>query len=270
MRLALMKKLLFFFLIVCSASAQTRFLSWNLENFGASKTTEEIGFIAVTISTYDIVALQEIVAGPGGAKAVAILNDALNRTGEKWEYSLSDPTTTKSRGSERYAFLWKTAKVKKIGTAWLDSNCKDMIDREPYLCTFEYKSKQFTIVNFHAIPKAKQPETEIKYFQDLPDLYPTLNLVFSGDFNCPQSHSVFTPIRKLGYKPAFQKQKTSLKKSCKDNDCLASEYDNIWYHNQKIKPVSTEAIHFYKFFKSLKTAKRISDHIPVTMVFNIN
>lgn len=256
-------------LICCSVSAQTKFVSWNIQNFGNSKLDAEIRFIAETLKPYDVIALQEIVAGPGGAQAVAKLNDELNRSGEKWDYVVSDPTTSFGKGNERYAFLWKTARVTKIGTAWLDQNYRDEMDREPFLCTFEYQGKQFTIVNFHAIPKTKQPETEIKYLQFFSQLYPKLNLVFAGDFNCPQSHSVFIPLQKLDYKPVFRKQKTSLKKACKNNDCLASEYDNIWYQTKKVKINKSAVLHFYRHFRSLKAAKRISDHIPVVVEFDV-
>lgn len=47
------------------------------------------------------------------------------------------------------------------------------------------ESKQFTLVNFHAITKSMQPETEIKYFKFFPEEYPNLNLLFCGDFNVP-------------------------------------------------------------------------------------
>jgi hypothetical protein len=40
-----------------------------------------------------------------------------------------------------------------------------------------------------------QPETEIKYFKFFPDEYPTLNLIFVGDFNCPITYG-FNPLRK--------------------------------------------------------------------------
>jgi hypothetical protein len=46
------------------------------------------------------------------------------------------------------------------------------------------------------ITKQTKPETEIKYFKFFPGEYPTLNLIFAGDFNCPQSHTVFIPLRK--------------------------------------------------------------------------
>ena len=138
------------------------------------------------------------------------------------------------------------------------------IDREPYYCTFDFNGKQFTIANFHAITKSRQPETEIKYFKFLPEQYSKLNLLFVGDFNCPQSHTVFNPLKKMGYVSAFINQKTSLKKECSNEECLASEFDNIWYNSSKITISNPKVIHFYKSFTTLKEAREISDHIPVT------
>ncbi len=263
-------RLLFFFLLLLTSFSfsQVKLLSWNLENLGKSKSDSTITFIANTVKEYDIVALQEVVAGYGGAQAVARLADELNRKGSKWDYIISDPTTSSAYKTERYAFLWKTARVKKIGDAWLEQKYNLEIDREPYYCTFEYNKKQVTIANFHAITKSKQPETEIKYFKFLPNQYPTLNLIFLGDFNCPQSHTVFNPLKKMGYLPAFKNQKTTLKKACKEAICLASEFDNIWYNTNTISIESTSVIHFYKTFISLEHANKISDHIPISVVFN--
>ena len=56
-------------------------MSWNVENLGKSKATETITFIASISKEFDVIALQEIVAGYGGAQAVAKLTDELNRTG---------------------------------------------------------------------------------------------------------------------------------------------------------------------------------------------
>ena len=249
--------------------SQVKLLSWNVENLGSSKSEEEIAFIVKTIKDYDVVALQEIVAGDGGAQAVAKLADELNRKGSKWDYTISHPTSSSAYKTERYAFLWKTSKVKKIGDAWLEKKYHLEIDREPYYCTFDSNGKQFTIANFHAITKSKQPETEIKYFKFLPAQYPTLNLLFVGDFNCPQSHTVFNPLKKMGYTCVFTKQKTSLKKECVEDECLASEFDNIWYNSSKIKIVNAGIIHFYKDFESLLAARKISDHVPVTVKINL-
>lgn len=267
-----MKKLfIFLFLILYSFGfSQVKLLSWNIENFGKSKSNEEIAYIATQLNKYDIVALQEVVAGYGGAQAVARLADELNRKGTKWDYTISDPTTSTPSKSERYAFLWKSSIIKKIGKAWLEKKYAPVMEREPFLCTFESGNKQFTVVSFHAITKSKQPEREIKYFKYFPEEYPKLNLIFAGDFNCSQSHSVFNPLRKMAYASALVNQKTSLKRSCKNGVCLASEYDNLFFSKLKIRKLNSGVIPFYQNFQSLKEARTISDHCPIWIEFSLN
>lgn len=261
--------ILVFLIITSSTFSQVKLLSWNIENLGNSKSNKDILFIANTVKDYDVIALQEVVAGDGGAQTVAKLADELNRKGSKWDYIISEPTSSSAYKTERYAFLWKTSKVKKIGEAWLEKKYNLEIDREPYYCTFQYNTKQFTIANFHAITKSKQPETEIKFFKLLPAQYPNLNLLFVGDFNCPQSHTVFNPLKKMGYQSVFVNQKTSLKKECKKEDCLASEFDNIWYNSTKTSVNNSKVLHFYNSFNTLKEAREISDHIPITTEISI-
>ena len=144
-----------------SSFCQPKLLSWNIENLGKSKSSAEIIFMAATIKDFDIIAIQEVVAGYGGAAAVAKLADELNRTGNKFDYTISDPTSSSANKTERYAYIWNTSKVKKIGKAWLEQKYHLEIDREPYFCTFQFKNKKITVVNFHAITKNRQPETEI-------------------------------------------------------------------------------------------------------------
>jgi deoxyribonuclease-1-like protein len=254
---------LFFLLLSTTFYAQIKLCSWNLENFGKSKSDETIVFIANTLRDFDVVAIQEVVAGNGGAQAVARLANELNRKGAKWEYVISDPTTSSAYKTERYAFLWKTSSIKLKGSAWLEQKYNLEIDREPYFATFEKDGKTITIVTFHAITKSKQPETEIKYFKFLPQEYSTLNLVFAGDFNCPQSHTVFNPLKKMGYQSVLVNQKTSLKQDCYQEICLASEFDNIFFNGSKIKIKNSGVILFYKNFSSLYEARKISDHIPI-------
>lgn len=259
-----------FLLIYCIVFSQTKLLSWNLENFGKSKSEETINYIANSLRDYDLIAIQEVVAGYGGAQAVARLTDELNRKGTKWDYVISDPTSSSAYKTERYAFIWKTNKLKKIGRAWLEKKYHLEIDREPYFCTFQSENKQFTVANFHAITKNRQPETEIKYFKFLPEEYPTLNLIFVGDFNCPQSHTVFNHLKKMGYQSILVNQKTSLKKECKNDKCLASEFDNMYFKTSKITTINSGVIPFYQSFNSLQEARIISDHIPIWLEFSLN
>lgn len=268
-----MKRYLLYLFLLLSfpAAAQTlNICSWNLKDFGKSKTDLQIDFIAKTLRGYDVIAVQEVVAGPGGPQAVARLNDALNRTGAKWDYTISHGTSSDRYSKERYAFFWKTSKTSMVGEAWLEKKYNLQIIREPYLARFRVGKKQFTLVTFHAIPTAKQPETEIKYFQYLPAEYPADVLVFCGDFNLSQSHSVFNPLKKAGYPAAFSNQKTSLRQKCINGDCLASEYDNFFYNQAKINCINAGIIPFYTTFADIKTARKLSDHVPVFLKFSMN
>jgi len=259
------------FFLGAFANAPISVCSWNLENFGKSKSDTTIEFIANTVKDFDVVAIQEVVAGYGGSQAVAKLCDVLNRKGAKWDYTVSDPTSSNnSYKVERYAFIWKTSKLKKIGDAWLEKQYSMEIDREPFFATFKSSDKLFTLVNFHAITKSKQPETEIKYFKFLPAEYPDLNLLFCGDFNCPQSHTVFNPLKTMGYKPIFSGQKTSLKQECVNDECLSSEFDNLFFNTAKVTFIKSGVIAFYTKFPVLQEARTISDHIPIFFTFSLN
>jgi hypothetical protein len=89
-----------------------------------------------------------------------------------------------------------------------------------------------------------------------------------GDFNCPQSHTVFNPIKNNDFAPILVNQKTSLRQKCIQNDCLASEYDNLFYDKQKIKILQKGIVAFYESFSSVKEARKISDHVPIWCVMD--
>ncbi len=248
--------------------AQVKLSSWNIRHLGNSKSDSEILFIAKTLKDYDVVAIQEVVAGNGGAQSVARLADELNRTGSKWDYVVSKPTQGGVYSSERYAYLWKPSRVKLNRNAWLDIDCIEDFEREPYFIKFAYQDKTFTLVNIHAVPKSKQPERELKYLKLYPNLYPEEHFIFLGDFNLPQSHTVFNPLKSKGFEPALVNQKTSLKMKCKAGVCLASEYDNLFV-DTKVFSISKSGVnHFYDAFPDLKSARKISDHIPVWIEFD--
>lgn len=266
-----LKKYIVFLLVFisfASCAQNVNICSWNLQNFGKSKSDDELAYIAKIIQKFDVIAIQEVVAGYGGSQAVAKLADELNRKGSKWDYTVSGPTSGAGHSKERYAFLWNTAKIKKSGEAWLELTYQQEIDREPYFCRFTVGDKTFTMTSFHALPKSKQPETEIKYFKFMPGLYPGDNLIFCGDFNLPQKHTVFNPLKKMGYIPAFEGQKTTLKQECVKGDCLASEYDNFYFKAAGLNIITSGIVHFYNDFESTSAARTISDHVPIFLNFS--
>jgi deoxyribonuclease-1-like protein len=260
---------LFFFFPLLVLS-QVRVLSWNLQNFGKSKGDSQLAFIARTVRDADIVALVEVVAGHGGVQAVSRLAGMLNRTGTSWDYVVSVPTTG-SKSSERYAVLWKVNRVRKAGMAALDTNYAATIEREPYFVSFSSGSREFTLVLFHAVPKSKQPEREISYFKNYPRLFPGKNLIICGDFNCPETNNVFVPLKKMGYSAAVHNTRTTLKMEPAENgECLASEYDNLFYQPARVKVLKSGVLPFHKQFPSLRDARKLSDHLPVFADFLFN
>jgi deoxyribonuclease-1-like protein len=61
-----------------------------------------------------------------------------------------------------------------------------------------------------------------------------------------------------------------MKEKNNGNDCLVSEYDNMFYDKPKITFARSEVIHFYKNFSTLKEARCISDHPPISFEFSLN
>lgn len=269
------KYLLFILYLVLTSSfcyAQTTLsvLSWNLKDLGISKSTTDIEMIARIVEPYDVIAIQEVVAGPGGPAALRRLVNQLNRARVKWKFEISDVTSgTSAHKAERYAFLWQDSRVSRSGNGWLDGYYEGQIEREPFFCRFVAGGKTVTLVNFHAITKSAHPETEVKYFRYLPGLYPADNLIFCGDFNLPESHSVFNPLKSASYSPALIKQKTTLRQKCLGTGCLASEFDNFYYDASKVSLKAAGVIHFYRLFSDIKEARKISDHIPIFAVYQI-
>lgn len=84
-------------------------------NLGKSKSDSELEVMANAIKSYDVIAIQEVVSGHGGAIAISRLVSILNRKGSKWEFVISNSTTSNNPSSrERYAFIWKPSIVKKL------------------------------------------------------------------------------------------------------------------------------------------------------------
>jgi endonuclease/exonuclease/phosphatase family metal-dependent hydrolase len=243
-------------------------VTWNIANFGKSKDAEEIAFIAKQLRNADFVSVQEVSTGNFGAKAIATLADELNRTGSKWDYFISDPTA--GPGPERYAFLWKTPRLKAKGKAWLAKEIDENVDREPFLGRFEFEGKTFLVVNFHAVPTNKNPANEIVHLITLHKNYEADCVFMMGDFNYSESGDAFAELKNNGYLPVLKGQKTSLKmKETESGQSLANEYDNIFFEKSCAELHRSEVIEFHKSFQDLAQARKISDHIPVSAYFSL-
>jgi deoxyribonuclease-1-like protein len=223
--------------------------------------------MAELVRDVDIVAIQEVVAGYGGAQAVAKLADFLNRKGAKWDYVISDATNSTKYVTERYAFIWKTKNIKIKNRGALIADLDSLVDREPFFLDFYIKGQKLTVINFHSRPHNKNPESEILAITDYLRINPSQHpIILAGDFNIDEKEAVFEGIKALGYKTAISNQKTTLKRLCENNGYLNYPIDNIFYSNS-IKKSQGVAIDFVRVCDNLETARTLSDHLPVFFKF---
>ena len=258
-----------------NAKCPNTFMSWNLENFGTSKTDEAIERMAEILSVADIVAVQEVTAGKDhGIQAVAKLADALSRKGAKWDYIVSEPTMPPSPGVERYAYLWKTHRVSvNRREAHLVHELEEAIDREPYEVTFEISgSGAVQIFTIHTVPTAKHPINEIKVLTAAHELKSAQKAIVAGDLNLGpnDTDAYFEQAGFVGHIDAL----TSLGAKMHGERYFAKQYDNIY--TKGVKVCSSGVVDFVKTYYSppnnakLHDAREVSDHAPVVMTFGFN
>lgn len=268
-----MRYLLLTFLLVITISVQGQDLiigSWNIQNLGKTKDDAEIERMANLLRDLDIVAIQEVVAvDPAGAKAVARLADELNRKGARWDYRVSDPTNSSSGKKERYAFLWKTNKVKLMGRPWLDKTFDDIIIREPYLGRFQFGDDNILLVNYHSRVHKEQPEKEIVCFYEYPKMFENEAIVIAGDFNKYVSDEVFQPLRAMGFQPNLEGQKTTLKRKCgRKREYLKHPIDYILVDTTVLEIETAGAIDHVGDCSQIKKARALSDHLAGWVMVN--
>lgn len=255
--------------LIFSQKDEINLVSWNIKDFGKTKNSEELNKIAEIVQDVDILAIQEVVAGFGGAQAVAKLTDILNRKGSKWDYVISDPTNSPKYVSERYAFIWKTHRIKIKNRGWLITELDSLIDREPFLLHFYLDGKQFAVIDYHSRPYNKDPESEIKALSKFVIDSLKTPVLIAGDFNVDEKMPIFDKLKSAEYKATIQDQKTTLKRTCKRNDYLNYPIDNIFY-SKGIQKVEGGVVDFVRFCEQLEKARKLSDHIPVFLKFQLN
>jgi len=269
---AFLFSLLFILLSSSFLKAQADFtlLTWNIQDFGKTKDSLEISGIAKIIHTYDIIAIQEVVSGYGGSQAVARLVDQLNRTGNTWDYAISDPTKSPKYKTERYAYIWRRTKVKLLAKPWLENSVQKLVFREPFIARFQVGNRKVLIMNYHARKHDDQPEQEIKHFKSLYNRkYRNERVIIAGDFNLKDKHTVFNPLKAAGFKFAVENQGTTLKRKCDKKGRFRNHpIDNIFYAPSLVCNIGAVLNHVRGCF-DMKRARGISDHLPVVAGFII-
>jgi endonuclease/exonuclease/phosphatase family metal-dependent hydrolase len=172
--------------------------TWNIREFGkndkAERLSESLYYMAEIISSFDLVAVQEVGHDLSELKRlIAIL-------GPEWDYMVTDITEGASGNGERLAFLFDTRKVlfrKIVGEIVLPSTkgkAVEQIARTPFIVAFQSGWFKFYITTVH-IYYGKEGKNTAEYkrrVQEINDVASFLNKralkdkenqIILGDFN---------------------------------------------------------------------------------------
>lgn len=212
----------------------------------------------------DIVLIQEVQTDNDGKRAIKWIETELEKSGNEWTSTISVPTH--GRGTECYAYLWRSKKVNLQNHAWLEISLDSLIDREPFLARFEIEKKTILLANFHAVPRKKMPWLEIAELDRLDKLYKKDNLIIAGDFNLEATNRAFNELRTHGFKAALYGIRTTIKMEQKKDEKFAHEYDNFIIEKAEFTILASGRIDFTAHFPNLQEARKISDHLPVYVI----
>lgn len=260
---------LFYFSPLFSQTEEITLISWNIQDFGQTKSAAELEKIATIVRDADIIAIQEVVAGYGGAQAVAKLADILNRKGASWDYIISDPTKSSKYMLERYAYIWKNKHIKIKNRGRLISELQGQIEREPLTVDFYIGNEKFSLYNYHSIPNQKNPRPEITALTNYLLNNVKSPAIVAGDFNMTETDSVFCKLIDNGYYPSIRNTKTTIKRKCVNFEYLNYSIDNI-YVSSGISKINAGSIDFVLVCDEIENARKLSDHLPVFLTFRLN
>lgn len=252
-------------------------VSWNTKHLG--RKGFDYGAAAQLLRGADLVMIQEVNTGEGGAKALTDLARRLSdAAGSVYCSAVSEIPTD---GRERYGYIWRAdvlAYVKTSGepisgcprfmiTIHLVSSAQDKIVREPAAAVFlDLKSKKkFVAGNVHAVPTAKRPETEIGpiFSAVSAEGGKKLPRLLAGDFNLDSGHPAFAAAAALGFKGALAAgTKTSLKRKTR---AYSKAYDNVFLTSGFVLR-RAEVLDVYSVDATKGPSdvyKTLSDHAPV-------
>jgi len=222
-------------------------MSWNIQNLGQTKFQRDtiVPQIANVMRTSgaDIIAIQEVVTRNYGDSCVIQIAKIMD-----FNYVISEQTT--GNGSERYAFLWR--KDIKLNWAKLDKDLESVIDREPFVGSFDYKEKEIVLRQVHLVPTAKNPKKEVVH------LYKYKDGIICGDFNLSCKDPVYTPLLSSFNTSGFCGKGTSLKR---DGTISLNNYDHFFVGKEHQIKESKVYFYDYKWNRNF-----LSDHLPIILI----
>jgi len=252
--------------------------TWNIRNFGKTKTARAVKYIAEICKKFDIVAIQEVKDSLEGLKKLQLL------LGPDYRFVFTDP----AGNNERLVYMYDRRRVDFTGLASeivIDPGDKKkpkvQFHRTPFMASFRTANFDFILVTVHIFygksKTIKFREDEIKDLAKFiesragdQDIYDP-DIIALGDFNIVKTGDKFFKALESGgliVENAIKKLKSNYLKN--------KHYDQIAYYNYTDSAISfskagvvdfTNAV--FKEMTSRKLSYALSDHLPLWAEFKI-
>ena len=280
--------------------------SWNIRALGGltdSWATPEgvspkrdrraVALIAAVISSFDIVAVQEVRRDTTGLRAV------LAELGSDWDFVCSDVTEGDDGNGERLTFLFDTQRVASsglVGEVVLPPRAGGAVRqfaRTPYAASFTRNGVEVTLTTVHIIwdgaPTRRIPEvtafaTWMRDWADRPSDWNS-NLLVLGDFNLEGPGTpLYRAFVSTGLFPPGQL--STLPRTIFDEPTKPHHYDQIaWFSTVAADGTVTSLLHGLEFTgragnvdfvphvypgtSRTSLSWRVSDHYPLWIEFEV-
>ncbi|MBO1520651.1 endonuclease/exonuclease/phosphatase family protein [Oceanisphaera pacifica] len=241
--------------------------SWNIQRLGHG-SNKSFPALAAIASKVDLLAVQEVMTEDG----ITQLEQALEKhTGEPWSHLVSHALGENSY-KEMYAFIWRESAVEYSEGAVVYLDRDNYFVREPFSAKFKSKqdNSELAIGTVHIVygKRITDRTPEINALADywlwMAEVYPNTPIVLAGDFNLPQSHAAWDPLKKYARPLVTQGASTLSNTPGK----YANLYDNIWVERDTHLAINDAGIIDFPImigWDHKKSRKHVSDHAPLYM-----
>jgi deoxyribonuclease-1-like protein len=258
-----------------------RIATFNIQRFGEKKSAdaEVMQQIALIVANFDLVAIQEVQSPQ--AMPVARLVDLINRSGGRYDASVSEPIG-RTTYREQYAFVWDATRIRMIpDSAYVVRDDSDRMHRPPMVGSFETRILpvpgrqpfRFTVINAHTDPSQVSPRGQSNEMNVLDDVFIRVreyeyqtrgikNVLLVGDLNVSTAN-----LGELGQIPGM----ISVVGTTPTNTAGNKTYDHILLD----RTITTEYTGVFgvidlqrDYGLSADQAARVSDHRPVWAEFS--
>ncbi|NND97576.1 MAG: deoxyribonuclease [Pirellulaceae bacterium] len=163
-----------------------RIATFNIKTFGEKKSStrmvpaeniDVMGTLAQVVSTFDLVAIQEVRSQDG--TPIRRLIDLINQSGGQYTATLSEPIGDEHY-TESYAYVWDDTRIRMIqNSAYVVHDEENRMYREPMVASFETRAVssdarrpfRFTLINAHTDPDKVSPNAMANEINVLDDVF---------------------------------------------------------------------------------------------------